>query len=653
MSYRINYQKDLNEKQFEAVMHHEGPCLVIAGAGTGKTTTLVYRVARLIEDGVKPESILFLTFTRKAADNMTERCSSMLNQSCQNINANTFHGFTLGELKRYSNHIGYKRDFTLIDPDDVSDVMDIVKEEQNISSLPYKFPNNSTLLSIQSRAITKLVTVQGIIAAFYPKFIDYSWDIERILKRFQEFKKEKNIMDFDDLLKNFLELITNNETVWNWIRQRYQFIMIDEYQDTDRIQAAMMRHLAGQSGNIMAVGDDAQSIYAFRGADVKNIMSFQNEYENCRFIKIERNYRSTRQILGLANAVMSNAAESFKKELFTDKTGEHGPLLYRVRDNHHESLCIAGMISEYLRLGGNLKDVAVLSRNGRFTDNMEMELNRRGLPYKKFGGMELGKRAHIKDMLAFMRIGVNTEDVLSWHRVFKLFPGVGEKKAAKFTKQIVNEGKNLPYLRELGYSELYNLIMNLRSTSRDPGGQLERIAQFYKPIFEKKNHNKKAWQDMETLITSASHHNSTESFLDAFVLNSIDNKQEIEKGEYITLSTIHSAKGLEWNLVFIVCVNDECMPYLPGGDSEQHRRDEEVRLFHVALTRAKDHLFLFAPKRQVYNRKSCGLVSPFLTAEIISEHLEIIDLDPPELLDIPVAVQSVQGCGSFIIQELP
>lgn len=651
MSYRINYQKDLNEKQFEAVMHHEGPCLVIAGAGTGKTTTLVYRVARLVEDGVKPESILFLTFTRKAADNMTARCSSMLYQNCQNINANTFHGFALGELKRYSNHIGYKKDFTLIDPDDVSDVMDIIKEEQNISSLPYKFPKNSTLLSIQSKAVTKLVTVQEIISAFYPKLKDYSWDIERVLKRFQEFKKEKNIMDFDDLLKNFLELIMNNEIVWNWIRGKYQFIMIDEYQDTDRIQAAMMKHLAGKSGNIMAVGDDAQSIYAFRGADVKNIMSFQNDYENCRFIKIERNYRSTRQILGLANAVMINASESFKKELFTDKIGEHGPLLFRVKDNHHESLCIAGLISDYLRSGGNLKDIAVLSRNGRFTDNLEMELTRRGLPFKKFGGMELGKRAHIKDVLAFMRIGINPEDVLSWHRILKLFPGVGEKKAVKFTRKIVNEGKSLPYLRELGYSELYNLIIHLRSTSTDPKGQLERIAHFYKPIFEKKNNNKKAWQDIEVLITSAAHHYSAVSFLDSFVLNSIeDHDQEIEKGEHITLSTIHSAKGLEWDLVFIVSANDECVPYLPGDDSDQ-RRDEEVRLFHVALTRAKNHLFLFAPKRQVYNRKSCGLVSPFLTPEIISEHLEIIDLDPPQL-QRPAAMQHIQDFGSLMVPEL-
>lgn len=627
MSYKVDYRKALNDRQLEAVMHHEGPCLVIAGAGTGKTTTLVHRVSRLIEDGVKPGSILLLTFTKKAAENMIQKCSGMLDERCQLITARTFHGFALSELKKYNEHTGYGKDFTIIEPDDCDEIIKIVKEELEINELVSKYLRSSVLRAIQSRSTTKLISVREVISTYYSKYNDHSLLIEMILKRFRELKKEKKVMDFDDLLKTFFELLTNNETVWNWVRGKYQYIMIDEYQDTDRLQAALMKHIAGSNGNIMVVGDDAQSIYAFRGANVKNILSFPDEFPNCLVIKIEENHRSTKPILDLSNAVMVNARERFEKELFTKKIGENKPVLFRVRDNHHESICVADLIAEHLKRGCKLNDIAVLFRNGRFSNDLELELNRRSIPFKKFGGLEFGKQAHIKDILAFVKVGINTEDILSWNRILKLFPGIGKKKSVKITKRIVNE--SLAILRGMGLADLYDLIMAIKSISKNPAGQLKLISEFYKPICEDE-HNEKMKnydQEIKTLMDNASQHYSAVDFINSFALNSVETEKEGEgnSGEYITLSTIHSAKGLEWDTVFVLCVNDECMPYIPEQMTQQ-RIDEEVRLFHVALTRAKNSLYLFAPKYQAHSRSKGGDISPFLQTEIISKHLEMVDI---------------------------
>lgn len=627
MAYKVDYRKALNDKQLEAVMHHEGPCLVIAGAGTGKTTTLVHRVSRLIEDGVKPGSILLLTFTRKAAENMILKCSGMLDERCQQITARTFHGFALAELKKYKDHSGYGKDFTIVEPDDCDEIIKIVKEELEISELVSKFLKSSVLRAIQSRSTTKLISVREVISTYYSKYNDHYLLIEMILKRFQEFKQEKNVMDFDDLLKTLYELLANNETVWNWVSGKYQYIMVDEYQDTDRLQAALMKHIAGSYGNIMVVGDDAQSIYAFRGADVKNILSFPEHYHNCRVIKIEENHRSIKPILSLSNAVMVNARERFEKELFTRRSGEQKPILFRVRDNHHESICVADLIAYHLKNGCKLTDIAVLFRNGRFSNDLEFALNRRSIPFKKFGGLEFGKQAHIKDILAFIKVGINTEDILSWNRILKLFPGIGKKKAVKITKLIVNE--SLAVLREGNLEDLYDLIMAIQSISQNPAEQLKLISEFYKPICEDVHPEKMKNYDQEikTLMDNASHHYSAADFINSFTLNSVETEIEGKgnSGEYITLSTIHSAKGLEWDTVFLLCVNDECMPYIPEGMTQQ-RIDEEVRLFHVALTRAKNNLYLFAPKYQAHSRSKGGNISPFLRTEIISRHMEMVDI---------------------------
>lgn len=387
MAYKIDYKNLLNEKQLEAVMHHEGPCLVIAGAGTGKTRTLVYRVARLIEDGVRPESILCLSFTKKAAENMTIKCSGMLDHRCQQVNANTFHGFALSILKRYAPYTGYGNNFDIIDQDtDAGIILDRIKEELLITAHAAKFPKNKQVISILSKSATRQMSIHDVIANYYPHYDIFISMIELVSSEYQKFKKQQNKMDFDDLLKILMILMSDYEFIRNEIQDRFKFIMIDEYQDTDRIQAALAKLLAGGHGNIMVVGDDAQSIYSFRGADFRNIMSFPDQFEKAKVITIEQNYRSTQEILNLGNAVMINANERHEKNLYTSKTGGNKPHMIMVSDNYHESLYVADLIEYYKRQGYALNDIAVLFRNGHYSYDLERELYKRGLPFKKYGG---------------------------------------------------------------------------------------------------------------------------------------------------------------------------------------------------------------------------------------------------------------------------
>ncbi len=629
MRYKIDYQNVLNEKQLEAVMHHEGPCLVIAGAGTGKTRTLVHRVARLIEDGVRPGSILCLTFTRKAAESMTDKCSKMLDQRCQFINSNTFHGFALSELKHYAAYTGYGRDFTVIDQEDVESALALVKVELKTDTLSCILPKNSQLRSILSKAMTKLMTIPDVIESYYPKYKLLTSQIELIASEFKKFKKEQNKMDYDDLLLNFLELMKRNEFVGRTIQNKYRFIMIDEYQDTDRIQAEIVKQLADGHRNIMVVGDDAQSIYAFRGADYRNIMSFPRLFENTRIITIEKNYRSTKEILDLGNAVMTNATDRYEKNLYTDQLGGHKPELIRVSDNYDESLFVADKIEFYINDGIPFKNIAVLFRNGNFSYDLETVLRKRGLPFRKYGGIEFGQKKHIKDVVAFLKVGMNNEDILSWQRVLMLLKGIGDKKAKKIIDRIVTEKNGTAYLREIGQADLYHLIEFLSISREGPEGKIRRIAEYYKPIFEDENqYGKKKWKDIEALIKVAANHVSCVDFINSVVMNSNngddENSAEEKEKEFISLSTIHSAKGLEWNVVFILSVNDGCMPYMPGSKTREEM-DEEVRLLHVAITRAEKHLYIMTPQNQYQEgqgKEKEDKLSRFLTDEIVAECLE-------------------------------
>jgi len=548
----------------------------------------------------------------------------MLDQRCQLINANTFHGFALSELKRYVPYTGYWKDFTVIDQEEAGDLLNLIKTEIKINVSLFSFPKNKELLSILGKSVTKLMTISDVIITYYRKYKDFTSQIEFVATEFQKFKKEQNKMDFDDLLRNLHKLMKGNEFIRHIIHDKYKFIMIDEYQDTDRIQSAIAKLLVGNHGNIMVVGDDAQSIYAFRGADFKNIMSFPSVFADTKEIKIERNYRSTKEILNLGNAVMTNAKERYEKNLYTDKSGEHKPALIRVSDNHNESLFVATAIELLKNQESSLKDIAVLFRNGQYSYDLETELNKRGLPFKKYGGMAFAQKAHIKDVMAFLKIGMNNEDIISWHRVLKLFKGIGDKKAKNIIDQMMKEKIGIEYLKEISLIDLYHLIVSLSISREDTGGKIKRIMEFYKPIFDAKNqHDKKRWADIEVLINMASNHSSCTDFINSVAMNN-NNGNDDEKGsdkEFITLSTIHSAKGLEWDVVFILSVNDGCLPYLPGRKKPEEM-DEEVRLLHVAITRAKTKLYLIAPCNQSH-QGATGNISRFLTSDIVADCLDV------------------------------
>lgn len=624
MSYTIDYESKLNEEQLRAVMHHEGPCLVIAGAGTGKTTTLVFRVARLIEDGVKPSSILFLTFTRKAAENMRDRCSDMLDKRCSLINANTFHGFACSVLQRYVVYTGYGQGFTIIDTDDAKDMIGLVKEELKMNSLPFKIPDNGLILAILSKSTTHMMSVDDTIDRYYPIQKRFTQIIVSIAETYSKMKKQSNVMDFDDLLRNLLNLLEENDYVRRTLSEKYRFIMIDEYQDTDQIQARIAQRIAGSAHNIMAVGDDAQSIYAFRGADFRNIMRFPELFDETKVIPIERNYRSTKEILALGNAVMTNASARFEKTLKTDKSYGQRPALIYVDDHHEQSLFIADAIAYHINEGCSLNDIAVLYRNHHYSNDLEAVLNLRRYRYKKFGGKAFGSKKHIRDVMAFMKATVNREDRLSWCRILALYPRIGEKKATERYNKMFIEKEGIEYLRKIGLEGLYHLMISLRIDRESPDKKLKRVAEFYKPFFDINNaYNKNKWKDIETLEMVAANCFSLDELINSLSINGTDEKTDEAESDrpYITLSTIHSAKGLEWRVVFIICFNDGCIPFLRNSE-DQDKIDEEVRVFHVAITRAKDCLYLVVP--QVSNfKESSGKVSSFLTDEIISELLDV------------------------------
>ena len=512
-----------------------------------------------------------------------------------------------------------------MDGEDPGESLKLIKEELNITTLPFKFPKNKEIISIRGKSVTKLLSLDEVIARYYPSIKDYTSLIGLLLRKYQAFKIKQNVMDFDDLLGNFRKLIIEHDFIKRALGNKYRFIMIDEYQDTDRIQAEIAKLIADNHGNIMAVGDDAQSIYAFRGADFRNIMSFPDLFQNTEIIKIERNYRSTKGILALGNAIMTNAQERYEKNLYTDKPGEEKPLLVRSWNGHGQSLFVADTIEYHLGQGSKLKDIAVLFRIGNFSDDLETELNQRRLPFKKFGGMEFGNKSHIKDIMAFLKVGMNNEDILSWHRILQMFTGIGLKKSAKIANVIVNDTNGIEYLREINLSALYHLVMSLSLGHESLEKQIRRIAEYYRPIFEQKAYSdpKKRWKDIEALAAMASNYLSPPDFINSVSMNTINDENEGErnKEDYITLSTIHSAKGLEWDIVFIINVNDGCMPCLRDNRSQEHT-DEEVRILHVAVTRAKNYLYLIAPKHPHY-QESTGQLSPFLTGKIVSENLEV------------------------------
>ncbi len=618
-------RQDLNPSQYEAVTHLDGPLLVIAGAGSGKTRTLVYRVAHLLESGILPDNLLLLTFTRRAAQEMLWRASLLLDESCQDVAGGTFHAMANMLLRRYGYHIGYSPNFTIIDRSDAEGIINILKASLSLAGAGKRFPTKRVILNMISKAVNRSMDLESLLYDEYEHLEEFLGDMILLREHYAKFKFEHGLMDYDDLLVNLKKVLQENLQVRQEISARFRYIMVDEYQDTNAIQADIVRLIAAGHNNVMAVGDDSQSIYSFRGADFRNIMDFPRIFPNTRIIKLEENYRSTQPILSMTNAIIEHADEKYTKTLFTKVDGGSRPELYNAADAGEEARFVAEKIAELRKDGISLKEMAVLFRSGFHSYKLEIELAARGIIFEKRGGLKLTESAHIKDILSYFRLLVNGQDNLSWNRVLLLLDKVGPRTAEKVLAALKSAEDPFTALAQYpaapgwrkGLAELIALFGKLKDPSLAPVEQFEILSEYYQPVFERIYYDDypKRRRDIEQLKTIVAGYDSLAAFVDDTALDPPESVVIEDASDRLVLSTVHSAKGLEWDTVFIISLAEGKFPVSQALPGEQW--EEERRLLYVAATRAKRHLFMTYPREimSIDRQFSRARLSPFL-AEI-------------------------------------
>jgi len=599
----IDYRKELNEQQYRVVRTIEGPILVLAGAGSGKTRTLTYRVNYLIEQGVSPKNILLLTFSNKAAREMILRTQQILGRSFS-LTGGTFHHVGNLILRRYALKIGRRSNFTILDREDEKILLrQILKERQVLKD--GIFPNPDLLSSILSLSASTQRSVEEIISEKWPQFLDVIGEIKEIIKNLEERKREINALSFDDLLLKWLLLVRNFPDIKKELQSLFRFILVDEFQDTNRLQYLILKQIAqGENPNLMVVGDDAQSIYSFRGAEINNILSFPKEYPNCKIFKLERNYRSTKEILSFATEVILKNSNQFEKYLKTGKKGSK-PILFMVSDERVQARRIAYEILRLTKEGIPLNQISVLFRAGFESLELELELSSLNIPYIKRGGLRFFETAHIKDILAFLKVENNILDESSWRRILVLKQGIGVKTADKIISKIKEEKTipniSLPPSIDKEFKSLRNLLLKIRRESEIDKKIKIILDVFYRDyLLENFKDGQERLDDVLALISFAVGQKSLNHFLDEVQSDESFQGEMKETDDFVILSTIHQAKGLEWDTVIILDVLEN---YLPNRRAlEEGAIEEERRLFYVALTRAKNRLYLFSP----INKKGFG-----------------------------------------------
>lgn len=614
--FAINYKADLNPAQFEAVSAIDGAYLIIAGAGTGKTRTLVYRVARLVELGYDPKSILLLTFTRKAANEMMNRASLLLDNRCSKVNGGTFHSFANLTLRKYAKVCGLNSSFTILDQGDTADVINLIRSQAGFISKEKRFPNKQTLVKVFSLSVNTGKQVDQIISEEYPHFKDYIDKVLEIQNIFTSYKQKNNLLDYDDLLIYLRRFLFDLSPGANSILSSIKFVMVDEYQDTNKIQADIVKGLTKLNNNIMAVGDDSQSIYSFRGADFRNIMEFPKLFKDVKIIKLEENYRSVQPILNFTNQIISGAVEKYDKKLFSNKTGGELPNIIAASNENLQSKFIVEKILEIREEGIPLKEIAVLFRSSFFSFDLEIELSKANIPFQKFGGMKFIETAHIKDVMAFLRIASNPKDVVSWYRVLLLHEGIGPKTAQKILDELaasqitikIDPASASSSRHNEKITKLFQLLFRIHTEQSLPSEKLQLVLNYYHPLFKVKydDFNKRS-KDLEIFQNITEKYKSLDNLLSDMAIEPIidsvvDIGAESKEDEFVTLSTIHSAKGLEWHSVFIIHAVEG---FFPSGRSAEKLEtlEEERRLMYVAATRARQNLFITYPMN-MYERES-------------------------------------------------
>jgi len=634
---------ELNPSQREAVTCIEGPLLVIAGAGSGKTRTLVYRVAYLLEQGVDPGKILLLTFTRKASQEMLWRAGQLLNETCRRVVGGTFHGIANMLLRKHGHHLGFGSSFTIIDRADAEGIVNLLKGSLGLTGKDKQFPTKRVLINILSGSVNKSIATDDLIYDSYSHLSEHVDDIINLEKHYKEFKYNNGLMDYDDLLVNWKRLLDEVPEARQEISARYSHIMVDEYQDTNLIQADIVRLLAYGHENVMVVGDDSQSIYSFRGADFYNIMRFPKVFKDTQIIKLEENYRSTQPILSLTNDIIRNATEKYAKTLFTQIEGNHKPRLFAGRDEREEAAFVSRKIAELRGKGIELNNIAVLFRSGFHSYKLEMELNSTGVDFEKRGGLKLTESAHMKDLIAFLRLRVNPFDTLSWNRILLHLEKVGPKTARKIADAIVGGGSPGQALSEYpcgktwapGMAKLAQLFKDMERETI-PGVLYELVWAYYQPLFEKiyRDDFPKRQKDLDQLKSIVAGYDNLQTFVDDTTLDPPGTAKGLstDDKERMILSTIHSSKGLEWDAVFVMGLADGRFPHAAAGMGEQW--EEERRLLYVAATRARKYLYLTYPRVLMTPDRQFRRVgmSPFLS-ELRAGLFERIDRDGMERSD--------------------
>lgn len=611
--FKINYRQDLNPVQLEIVKNADGPCLIVAGPGSGKTRILVYRVGYLIEKGIDPNHIMLVTFTNKAAREMLFRLETLLGYFPKGIIGGTFHHIANLALRKYATKLNFKTNFTIIDEDESRELLKECIKSLDIDTKTQFFPKAEIIQDVISFARNSSKSLRD---AIYEKYEQFSHLVDSIITIANFYKKEKqklNIMDFDDLLINLLKLLKEDNQVKKNISKNLDYILVDEFQDTNIVQSQLIYELASEHQNITVVGDDCQSIYSFRGATVQNILEFPKRYPNCKMFKLEENYRSTNPILRITNIVLRNIANKFEKNLTTRKTSHILPKIVRTHDVNDQANFVAQRILE-IREENNvsLNNIAVLFRSSYQSLELELFLNRFGIPYIKRGGLKFFEQAHIKDILAFLKIVLNSQDQISWLRIFNLFAGIGRKTALKIWAKLLEEGKkstkdlvaidldkiNLTVSVKTSLNKLFNILKELLLI-KEPAPAIQTILDsFYKDylVFNFKDAEDRL-SDIKELISFTSGRKSIERFIEEATLDENFKGETLVEGneetnqERVILTTIHQAKGLEWKIVFIVHLNEGHFPH-SKCISELDLLDEERRLFYVATSRAQDDLYL-------------------------------------------------------------
>jgi DNA helicase-2/ATP-dependent DNA helicase PcrA len=614
-SYRVDYDRELNDEQREVVLEGGGPILVIAGAGSGKTRTLVYRVSRLIESGHDPSRILLLTFTNRAAREMLRRVESLLAVDMRRLMGGTFHSVGNRLLRRFGSRLGLPANFTILDPEDAREMLEAATSDRKIPTLERRFPKGDVLLDLYSYTINTGRPFTEVLSEHAPHFSEIEVEIVSVFQRYRERKRLGNACDYDDLLLMWKRLLDESPEAAAQLAASYDHILVDEYQDTNRLQGDIVDAMAKVKKNVTVVGDDAQAIYSFRGASFENILGFPKRYPEAKTFRLTRNYRSTPEILALANASIAHNAHQFPKELQAAREGGGLPAVVALPDIPDQARFAAQRLLEWHDEGEKLQELAILYRAHYQALELQIELTRRGIPYEIRSGTRFFEQRHVKDVLAFLRILVNPKDELSWKRALKIFPRVGERSASAVWEAIGSrpdplaafralDGKNAALGRggEAALKPLRALLARLDGPSlrSTPSEAIRSVVEgVYRDYARAKFPNGDArLDDLEQFAQFAQTYDSLPAFLEEITLFNELSGEDVVAGEpdddRVVLSSIHQAKGLEWSRVIVMGLSEGRFPNYRSVGTEEGL-EEERRLFYVAVTRAKNELALIYP----------------------------------------------------------